>query len=321
MHSLEDALSVGRHVINEEARALTNLATSLGGDFLRCVETIFLSAGRIGVTGIGKSGYVARKVAATLNSTGTPAYFIHPSEASHGDLGSVGHNDVVLAFSNSGQSIELSDILAYAGRRGIALIAVTKDPDSFLGRQADIVVRLPDEPEAGPLGCAPTTSTTMMMALGDAVAMALLQLRGFTVEEFAHFHPGGNLGRKLMLVEDIMHKGEEVPLASPALPMGDALCLMSGKGLGCLVIVDEAGRLLGMVSDGDLRRHMDADLLRKTAGDIMTKDPVTIKANFVAAKALGLMNKRLITSIVVAEDDKRVQGLVHMHDCLRAGLD
>lgn len=322
--SFEEAIQIGRQVIRQETEALTALEHSLDGDFSRCIDILFHSSGRTAVTGIGKSGHVARKIAATLNSTGTPAYFIHPSEASHGDLGCVAANDVLLALSNSGESLELGDILSYAARRGIPVIAMTKNPGSFLGRQSACVLQLPDVGEAGPLGCAPTSSTTMMMALGDALAMALLKLRGFTVEDFAHFHPGGQLGRRLKLVGDIMHTGDAIPLADRALPMSEALCIMTGRGFGCLGVTEGEGaarRLVGIVSDGDLRRHMSDGLLNRRAEEIMTSGPVTITPDAPAAKALGLMNARRITSLMVEDSEGSVVGIVHMHDCLRAGIE
>jgi arabinose-5-phosphate isomerase len=274
----------------------------------------------VAVTGIGKSGHVARKIAATFNSTGTPAYFIHPSEASHGDLGCVAADDVLLALSNSGESAELGDILAFAARRNLPVLAMTKNPRSFLGRQAVNILLLPDAGEAGPLGCAPTTSTTMMMALGDALAMSLLQLRGFTSEEFAAFHPGGQLGRKLLLVRNIMHEGDAVPMTDISTPMREALYIMTGKGFGCVAVTDR-GRLAGIVSDGDLRRHMSADLLEKTAGEVMTPNPATVSADAPAAKALGVMSEKKITGLLIADENGEVVGIVHMHDCLRAGLE
>ena len=318
--SMDDTLVLGRRIIREEAAALSRLAESLDGGFAACVETLFRSRGRAAVTGIGKSGHVARKLAATLNSTGTPAYFIHPSEASHGDLGCVAADDVLLALSNSGESAELGDILVFAARRNIPVLAMTKNPRSFLGRQAANILLLPDAGEAGPLGCAPTTYTTMMMVLGDALAMALLQMRGFTAEEFANFHPGGQLGRKLLLVRNIMHGGDAVPMTDISTLMGEALYIMTGKGFGC-VAVTERGRLAGIVSDGDLRRHMSPNLLEKTAGEVMTPNPATIATDAPAARALGIMSGKKITSLLVLDEDGGVAGIVHMHDCLRAGLE
>lgn len=319
--SRDDAvLELGRQVLLQESSALKRLAEGLDAGFARCVDAIFHCTGRVAVTGMGKSGHVARKIAATLSSTGTPAYFIHPGEASHGDLGSVLANDALLALSNSGESPELTDILEYAARRSIPILAMTRNPDSFLGRQADHLLLLPDVGEACPLGCAPTSSTTMMMAMGDALAMALLKLHGFTAADFSLFHPGGHLGRRLRLVRDIMHGGDEIPLADAGTPMSEALVVMSAKGFGCLGVT-RAGRLAGMISDGDLRRHMSDDLLRRYAGEIMTPDPVTIAPDAPASKALALMNGRRITCLMVEDASGSVVGVLHMHDCLRAGIE
>lgn len=319
--SRDDAvLALGRQVLIQEASALQRLAEGLDAGFSRCVDAIFRRTGRVAVTGMGKSGHVARKIAATLSSTGTPAYFIHPAEASHGDLGCVLADDILLALSNSGESPELADILEYAVRRGIQVIAMTRNPDSFLGRQADFPLILPDVGEACPLGCAPTSSTTMMMAMGDALAMALLRLHGFTAADFSLFHPGGHLGRRLRLVRDIMHTGDEIPLADESTPMSEALVIMSAKGFGCLGVTRD-GRLAGMISDGDLRRHMSDDLLHRRAGEIMTPAPVTIAPDAPASRALALMNGRRITCLMVEDGSGGVAGILHMHDCLRAGIE
>ena len=252
--SRDDAvLALGRQVLIQEASALQRLAEGLDAGFSRCVDAIFRRTGRVAVTGMGKSGHVARKIAATFSSTGTPAYFIHPAEASHGDLGCVLADDILLALSNSGESPELADILEYAVRRGIPVIAMTRNPDSFLGRQADFPLILPDVGEACPLGCAPTSSTTMMMAMGDALAMALLRLHGFTAADFSLFHPGGHLGRRLRLVRDIMHTGDEIPLADESTPMSEALVIMSAKGFGCLGVTRD-GRLAGILHMHDCLR-------------------------------------------------------------------
>lgn len=316
----EAVLELGRRVLNQEASALQRLAEGLDASFSRCVDAFFHCTGRIAVTGMGKSGHIARKIAATLSSTGTPAYFIHPGEASHGDLGCVLANDILLALSNSGESPELTDILEYAARRNIPIIAMTRNPESFLGRQADFLLLLPDVGEACPLGCAPTCSTTMMLALGDALAMSLLKLHGFTAADFSLFHPGGHLGKRLRLVRDIMHSGDEIPLADESAPMSEALVIMSAKGFGCLGITQN-GLLTGMISDGDLRRHMSDDLLHRRTGEIMTQHPVTIAPDAPASRALALMNGRRITCLMVVDDSGHVVGVLHMHDCLRAGIE
>ncbi|UQZ91269.1 KpsF/GutQ family sugar-phosphate isomerase [Deltaproteobacteria bacterium Smac51] len=277
--------------------------------------------GRVAVTGMGKSGHVARKVAATLASTGTPAYFIHPAEASHGDLGMISPRDAVIAYSNSGETVEMTSILTFCARHHIPVIGVTKNPASFLARQSAVPLILPDIPEACPIGCAPTTSTTMMMALGDAIALCLLRAKGFTPEDFHQYHPGGRLGRKLLTVRDIMHVGDEVPLVTPERLMGDVLLTITGKSFGSTGVIDAEGRLIGVITDGDLRRHMKPDFLLLTAGDIMTKNPVTIGPDILALQALGLMQKRAITTIFVVEDGSQPVGILHIHDCLRAGLE
>lgn len=312
-------LTEGRQVLQSEAQALEALAHGLDQDFARAVELLYRIPGRVAVTGMGKSGHVARKVAATLASTGTPAYFIHPAEAGHGDLGMVSPQDALLAYSNSGETEELTSLLIFCARHQVPVIGVTKRPGSFLARQSAVVLRLPDRPEACPIGAAPTTSTTMMMALGDALALVLLTAKGFTPELFHQFHPGGSLGRKLLLVRDLMHSGRDIPLVSPDKPMSEVLFTITGKRFGATGVADPQGRLIGIITDGDLRRHMRADFLTLTAGDIMTPDPVTLGPDTLAAQALGLMQSRAITTVFVVENQVPV-GILHIHDCLRAGL-
>ena len=257
-------VSFAGDTLKKQAEALWHMAEDLDGSFDEVIRCLLSISGRIAVSGMGKSGHVARKVAATLASTGSPAYFIHPAEASHGDLGMMSRHDAVIAFSNSGETAELNDIILFASRHGIPITGVTKRGDSFLARHADYVLLLPNEPEACPIGCAPTTSTTLQMALGDAIALSLLKARGFGAEDFHRFHPGGRLGRKLMTVREIMHVGEALPLASLDSPMTEILCIMTGKGFGCVGIM-EKGILVGIITDGDLRRHMDGGLLGLTA--------------------------------------------------------
>ena len=309
-----------------EAEALARLADALdgtlGGAFLRAVDAIAHTVGRVVVSGIGKSGHVARKIAATLASTGTPAMFVHPAEASHGDLGMVLEGDLVLALSNSGETAELADLVAHSRRFGLTLIAITGRPASTLASAADIVLTLPEAAEACPMGLAPTTSTTMQMALGDALAVTLLTRRGFTARDFGTFHPGGRLGQKLRRVRDLMHQGDAVPLAPPDLPMLDAVLLITRKSFGCLGILDEDGRLAGIVTDGDLRRALDRDLRTMRAGEIMTRAPRVIGPSALAAEALHLMNAgaRPITSLFVVDEALHPVGILHIHDLLRAGL-
>lgn len=301
-------------ILYQEADALRLLADSLDIAFDEAVDCLLHINGRIAVTGIGKSGHIAKKVAATLSSTGSPSFFIHPAEASHGDLGMLTKGDAVLAFSNSGETVELTDIIAFAARHRLPLIAVTKQPDSTLGKNADYVLQLPDVKEACPIGCAPTTSTTMQLALGDALALTLLQAHGFRPEDFRRFHPGGKLGKKLRQVREIMHVGDALPLASPHAPMGDVIYIMSSKGFGAVGIVEE-DKLRGFISDGDLRRHMTPDLLQKKARDIMSLHPFSLSPECLVEKALALLAERKITSSFVVDHD-RVIGFIHVHDML-----
>ncbi|MDR1039498.1 MAG: KpsF/GutQ family sugar-phosphate isomerase [Deltaproteobacteria bacterium] len=310
----------GASVIRAEAGALVLLAASLDASFDKAVELVLGAPGRAAVTGMGKSGHVARKTAATLASTGTPAFFIHPSEAGHGDLGMLTPGkDVLVAYSNSGETQELVAILGFCVRFSIPVVGVTARRDSMLGRHSEVVAELPAVPEACPLGCAPTTSTAMMLAWGDALALALLAARGFTVEDFRQYHPGGKLGTRLLAVSDLMHVGEEMPLAAPGDPMSQAVVTMTAKRLGCLGIV-EGGRLAGIITDGDLRRHMGPGLLETPARDVMTRNPVTFTPETLAAKALALMEERSITNAFVVSPDGAPVGVIHIHDCLGAGV-
>lgn len=313
-----DAVSIGRRVLITEADALRSLSDSLGEAFIKAVETLFAAKGRIVCTGMGKSGHVARKIAATLASTGAQAMFVHPAEASHGDLGMIGPDDVVLALSKSGEARELSDVIAYANRFSIPLIAMTAFAGSQLGQGANIVLLLPDAPEATAEVNAPTTSTTLQIALGDAIAVALLERRGFTASDFRIFHPGGKLGAMLRTVGDLMHGDGELPLTAASATMPDALLVMSEKRFGAVGVVDEAGRLAGLITDGDLRRHMDG-LLTHTADHVMTRSPLTITPSALAAEALKIMNERRITVLFVVQDERPV-GILHVHDLLRAGV-
>ena len=313
-------LAVARRVIRAEIDGLQNLAGALNGAFGAALDIAAAASGRLIVTGIGKSGHIAHKIAATLASTGTPAQFVHPAEASHGDLGMIGAGDVVLALSNSGNSGELADILAYSRRFRIPLIAITGDPRSTLAEAADVVIPLPAAPEACSMGLTPTTSTTMMLALGDALAVALLERKGFSTADFQRFHPGGSIGRKLLRVGDIMHSGDAVPLAPTGTPMTEAILLMTAKSFGCVGVVDGMGRLVGVITDGDLRRHMGNTLLDRTAAEVMHPDPKTTTAGVLAAEALGVMNRFAITALFVVDERQRPTGFLHMHDCLRAGV-
>ena len=316
----QSGLSSARRVLRLEAAGIEALARSLDNAFTRALDLLAEATGRVIVSGMGKSGHVARKVAATLASTGTPASFVHPAEASHGDLGMVTTHDAVIAFSNSGETPELADLVNYAKRYQIPLIGITGRAGSTLATAADAALVLPNSQEACPMGLAPTTSTTVMLALGDAIAVAMLERKGFSADDFHALHPGGKLGRKLLRVGAIMHSGEAVPVVAPQTPMAEALIIMSSKSFGCVGIVSDAGRLLGIVTDGDLRRHMSDDFLTLTAGEVMTANPKTIRPDALASEALGFMTSRSITNLFVVENGRPV-GIVHVHDCLRAGVD
>ncbi len=317
--STTDLLATARRVIRREAEALTLLAASLGDSFGQAVDMIMLAKGRVIVSGMGKSGHVARKVAATFASTGTPAQFVHPAEASHGDLGMVMRGDVVLVLSNSGETPELADIIAHTRRFGIPLIGVAARADCTLLRSSDVALVLPDAPEACETGIVPTTSTTMTLALGDALAIALMEHRQFTPEHFRIFHPGGKLGARLLKVRDLMHR--DMPLVPLETPMSEALLAMSRHGFGVVGITAADGRLAGIVTDGDLRRHMDG-LLSHTARQVMTRSPRTIAPDALAEAALAQMQDRKITCLFVqsAEPGARPEGILHIHDLLRAGV-
>jgi arabinose-5-phosphate isomerase len=316
--SSTDLLKTGQRVIRREAEALTALADTLGETFSAAVTLLMAAKGRVIVSGMGKSGHVARKIAATFASTGTPAHFVHPAEASHGDLGMVAEGDVLLVLSNSGETSELADILAHAKRFAIPLIAVAGREGSTLMRQADVGLLLPQVPEACEKGIVPTTSTTMTLALGDALAIALMEHRAFTPEHFRMFHPGGKLGARLLRVRDLMH--DDPPLVPETLSMGETLLEISRRGFGVVGVTDASGDLSGIITDGDLRRHLEG-LMLHTAGEVMTANPRTIGPDALAGEALALMNDRKITCLLVtAKDSRTAIGILHVHDCLRAGV-
>lgn len=301
--------------------ALTDRSDAgLGTRFAAAFALLQPLAGRIIVTGMGKSGHIARKLAATFASTGTPAYFVHPAEASHGDLGIVQAGDAILALSWSGETAELADIITYSRRFGISLIGMTSGQDSALSREADVCLVLPKAEEACPNGLAPTTSTTMLLVLGDALAVALLESRGFSAQDFRQFHPGGKLGARLMFVRDVMHSGARLPVVGLAALMGEAVVEMSSKGFGCAAIVDERGQLVGIVTDGDLRRHMSADLMSVAVADIMTRAPRVVTPDMLAAEALHVLEERKITALMVVDAAGKPCGIVHIHDLLRVGV-
>jgi arabinose-5-phosphate isomerase len=317
-------IEAARRVIAAEIAGLTALAKGLDRAFVEAIDALASAKGRVIVTGMGKSGHIARKIAATLASTGTPAFFVHPGEASHGDLGMIAPADAVIALSNSGDTAELADVLAYTRRFRIPLIAMTRRSESTLADAADVALVLPASTEACSIGLAPTTSTTMMLALGDAIAVALMERKGFSAEDFQTLHPGGQLGRQLgrqlLRVSDLMHEGTSVPLVKRGASMSDAILVITAKSFGCVGIIDEAGRLVGIVTDGDLRRHMGVSLLAERVETVMTPTPKTIRPQALVAEALGLMNAQAITSLFVVDDAWRPLGILHIHDCLRAGV-
>ncbi|MDF1726687.1 MAG: KpsF/GutQ family sugar-phosphate isomerase [Sulfitobacter sp.] len=314
-------LDTARRVIRTEAEALMQLADSLDARFRDAIDLMRACKGRIIVTGIGKSGHVGKKIAATLASTGTPAQFVHPAEASHGDLGMITRADVVLAISNGGEAAELANLIAYSRRYEIPLIGLTSQEESTLARQSDIILLLPRTGEACGTGVVPTNSTTMTLAMGDALAVALMEHRQFTAEHFRDFHPGGKLGAQLSRVRDLMHVGDALPLVHQDAAMSEALMEIAGKGFGVTGVTDDAGHLAGIITNGDLSRHMEG-LMTRAARDVMTAGPVTIEPDALAERAMGLMNDRKITCLMVVDPAQPglPAGLIHIHDCLRVGL-
>ena len=315
----DSALSSARRTLATEIDGLQALSAALGKGFEQAVNVLSEISGRVIVSGMGKSGHIGAKIVATMASTGTPAQFVHPGEASHGDLGMITISDAILALSWSGETAELTNLIDYAKRFSIPLVALTSDADSLLGRQADICITLPKSAEACPNGLAPTTSTTMQLALGDALAVALLEKRKFTPADFRNFHPGGKLGAGLILVQDVMFTGDELPLVPLGTRMDEALIVMTKKGLGCLGVQTPKGKLAGVISDGDLRRHMSSELLTQFVEDIMTATPVTISPDLVSGEALKIMNDRKIQCLFVCENDTPI-GLVRILDLLQIGV-
>jgi arabinose-5-phosphate isomerase len=317
------AVQSGMRTLDAEGSGISAIAAALQSDlgaaFATAADLIRNAKGRLIVTGLGKSGHIGRKVAATFASTGTPAFFVHAAEASHGDLGMITADDVIMALSWSGEQPEMKNLITYAKRFRIPLIAMTADRDSTLSKAADIALTLPKAREACPHNLAPTTSSLMMLALGDALAIALLEGRGFSSVDFGVLHPGGKLGAMLKYTRDLMHSGDAVPLKPMGTRMSDALVEMSSKGFGCVGIVDAYGAIVGIVTDGDLRRHMRPDLMTALVDDVMTKNPKTIPRDLLASEALEILNSSKITALIVT-DASRPVGIVHLHDILRAGV-
>ena len=320
---LADDLAAARRVLDSAGEAIKSLGGALNGQFTRAVDAIMAVKGRVIVSGIGKSGLIARKIAATLASTGTPSYFLHPAEASHGDLGGVTRHDALLMLSWRGETAELSDLITYAKRFRIPLIGMASVAESTLMQAADVTLLLPKVREACPMGLAPTTSTTLMLVLGDALAVALMERRGFSADQYRDFHPGGSLGRTLIRVSDLMHGPGKLPLVEEGASMRQALAAMEKCHFGCVGLTDKKGALVGMITDGDLRRNWDRDLRNSTASDVMTRSPKVARSNQLAAEAIAFMNEKKITQLFVLDPkdkSKKPVGILHIHDCLRAGL-
>ena len=319
-----DDLSIARRVLETEADAVRDLIGKLNGSFIKAVDVVFDSRGRVVVTGMGKSGLIGKKIAATLASTGTPAFFLHPAEASHGDLGMVTSRDVIIAISNSGETDEITDLIPFIKRFGVAVISMTGNPDSTLAKASDVSLDISVKEEACPLGITPTASTTAALAMGDAIAVALLVRRGFKKEDFASFHPSGSLGKKLFVrVRDLMHKGDALPLIGGSTPVMDAVMEISSKRLGIAIVADADGELLGVVTDGDVRRGIQKwgkDFFDMKAEEVMTKSPKSISSEELAAKALSVMQAYSITSLVVPDQEGRIVGIIHLHDILKEGI-
>jgi arabinose-5-phosphate isomerase len=323
MPKSQTALASARRTIDVEAKGLAYLLSALDGPLGAALEQAVLAiqkaTGRVIVSGMGKSGHIGRKMAATLASTGTPATFVHPAEASHGDLGMITAQDVVVLISNSGESAELKDILNYCARFSVPMIAITANGASTMGRAADIVLQLPKAEEACPNGLAPTTSTLLQLALGDAIAMALLEAKGFSADDFRNFHPGGKLGARIKHARDIMHRRDELPLVRQDAPLRDVVAVISEKRFGCAGVIDASGKLVGMITDGDLRRNMSRDP-KTQASEIMTRNPTTISGDMLAAEVIELINTKRITAVFVVDESGKPDGLIHIHDLLREGV-
>ena len=314
-----DDLLSAKTTIDKEIQALRVMEEMLDDNITKALDVMQNTTGRVIITGMGKSGHIGKKIAATLASTGTPSFFIHPAEATHGDLGMLETKDSVIAISNSGEAKELSDIVAYCKRYNIPLIAMTKNPNSSLGKAGDILLKLPNNGEACPLGLAPTSSTTATLVMGDILAVALLERKGFTKLDYNQRHPGGKLGAILQKVSNLMHEGSKMPIVKDTASMKEALLEMTSKMLGCVGIVDSSGSLLGIITDGDLRRIISSDMLNRNPIDVMTVNPKTISSEALASEAVALMNDKKITQLFAMLDSKPI-GVIHLHDCLRAGV-
>jgi arabinose-5-phosphate isomerase len=321
---MDSIIDVARKVLKTEAEAVNAMVDKIGSNFEKAVEIIYQSKGRVVVTGMGKSGLVGKKIAATLASTGTPAFSLHPAEATHGDLGMVTSDDVIIAISNSGETEEIIELIPFFKRFNVHLISVTGNPESSLSKASDVTLDVSVKEEACPFGIVPTASTTATMAMGDALAVALLMRRGFKEQDFAFFHPGGKIGKKFFIkVKDIMYTGDKIPKVTIKTPMSKTVIEMSSKRLGHTIVFDDNNKVTGVITDGDLRRGIEkwsGKLFEMTAGEVMTKSPKTISEEELAAKALSIMEGNSITALVVTDKDGRVVGIIHLHDILRQGI-
>lgn len=318
--NIESALRTIQFERNGLEAVADALSNGMGEAFESACKIISDIGGRVIVTGVGKSGHIGTKIAATLASTGTPAFFVHPSEANHGDLGMIARDDAIIALSWSGETAELKGVIAYSSRFSIPMIAITRNKNSALGREADICLELPNVEEACPNGLAPTTSTTMQMAIGDALAVALLESRGFSADDFGIYHPGGSLGSKLMSVSEVMHTGESIPLVAENTSMSDAVMALSDKRFGCVGVTDKSNRLVGILTDGDLARNLDKDLQSLTVNDLMTRNPKTILGSSLVTSALATLNSNNISALIVTDAENIPEGIIHLHDLLRIGV-
>lgn len=314
----EKYITSAKATVKKEIEGLEALIDFFDQTYSDAVDLILNCQGKIIVSGMGKSGHIASKIAATLASTGTPAFFIHPGEASHGDLGMIDKRDLLILLSNSGETKELKDIIYFCKRFSIPIIGIVRRKESELTKASNLALVLPEIPEANQVN-APTTSTTMMLALGDALAVSLIEARDFTDENFANFHPGGKLGSKFLKVADLMRSGNDLPLINQNAKMSEAIIEISAKCLGCTGVVDDNNQLIGILTDGDLRRHIENNFLEQKVEDVMTKTPITVKSDFLAAQAIAIMNEKSITSLFVVDDKNKTQGIIHIHDCLKFG--
>jgi arabinose-5-phosphate isomerase len=321
---MDNILDIAKKVLKTESEAVSALIEKLDSNFENAVNLIYESKGRVVVSGMGKSGLVGKKIAATLASTGTPAFFLHPAEASHGDLGMVTERDIIISISNSGETAELVGLIPFLKRYRVKLISMTGNPSSTLGKASDVSLDISVKEEACPMGIVPTASTTATMAMGDAIAVALLVKRGLNENDFAFFHPGGSIGKKLFIkVKDLMHTGEHLPVVSLNTPMSKAVIEMSSKRLGHAIVIDTNGQISGILTDGDVRRGLEkwaGKLFELTTGEIMTKNPKTIASEELAAKALSILERHSITALIVPDEEDRPVGIIHLHDILRQGI-